>query len=186
MAKTIYIVLTETGSLLSRAIKLYTHDRFNHISIALDPGLQEMYSFGRKKESNPWIGGFVQEDIHSKLLRHAACAIYTYTISESQYLALRRELAYFKRYQHRFRYNFLGLICVPCQIRLKREHAFFCSQFIATLFSRAGIHHDLCPYFTRPGEFKMLPRAQLVYRGTIAHYQSIPGQARTPVLNNCL
>ena len=59
MSKTIYIILTETGSLLSRAIQVYTQKNFNHVSIAFDPELKEMYSFGRKYENNPLIGGFV-------------------------------------------------------------------------------------------------------------------------------
>ena len=115
MSKTIYIVLTETGSLLSRAIQMYTQENFNHVSIALDPELKEMYSFGRKQENNPLIGGFVQEDVHSKLLRKANCAIYEYKISDKQYEMLREEIAFFKRDQDKFKYNFLGLICVACR-----------------------------------------------------------------------
>lgn len=35
----------------------------NHVSIALDRELTEVYSFGRKQPDNPFIGGFVKEDI---------------------------------------------------------------------------------------------------------------------------
>lgn len=181
MSKTIYIVLTETGSMLSRAIKMYTQDNFNHVSIALDPELTEMYSFGRKKENNPLIGGFVREDVHSKLLRDANCAIYAYTLSDEHYIQLRMELDYFKRYQHRFHYNFIGLVCLACGIRLKREYAFFCSQFVATLFLRANIADDLCPYFIRPIDFKKLPNLQLIYRGQLKKYIFIP---RTKPMEN--
>lgn len=181
MSKTIYIVLTETGSVLSRAIKMYTQDQFNHVSIAFDAELTEMYSFGRKKENNPLIGGFVEENVHSKLFHNASCAIYAYTITDEQYIRLRYELDYFKQYRHQFRYNFIGLICIACRIRLKRETAFFCSQFIATLFLRAGIASDLCPYFIRPVEFKKLPGLQLVYRGKLRHYIFIP---RTEPMEN--
>ena len=45
--KKIYIVLTHTGTTLSKIIKTYTKDEFSHVSIALDNKLQEMYSFGR-------------------------------------------------------------------------------------------------------------------------------------------
>ena len=181
MSKTIYIVLTETGSLLSRAIQVYTQKNFNHVSIAFDPELKEMYSFGRKYENNPLIGGFVQEDVHSKLLRKSNCAIYEYTISDKQYENLRKEIAYFKRYQHKFKYNFLGLICFACRIRLKREYAFFCSQFIAFLFLRAGISMHLCPYFTKPTDFQQLQGARLCYKGKMKKYIFIP--RTTPMQN---
>ena len=181
MSRVIYIVLTKTSSVLSRAIQLYTRETFNHISIAFDADLKEMYSFGRKHENNPLIGGFVQEDINSKLLQQAECAIYEYVVSDEQYGLLRTEIAGFKRNQDRYRYNFIGLLCVPCRIRMKREHAFFCSQFIATLFLRAGIPAEVCPYFMKPSDFKHVNGLKLRYRGQLVKYMHIP---RTKPMQN--
>lgn len=174
MKKTIYIVLTETGSILSRAIQLYTKENFNHISIAFDADLKEMYSFGRRHENNPLIGGFVQEDVRSKLLRSANCAIYELEVSSEQYEKLRMEISHFKQHQAQYKYNFVGLLCVACKIRLKREYAFFCSQFIATLFLRTGITYNICPYFTKPTDFKNMQGFQLLYRGNLKEYMQIP------------
>ena len=56
--KKIYIILTFTGTALSRIIKLSTKDEFAHASIALDSELKEMYSFGRLNPYNPFFGGF--------------------------------------------------------------------------------------------------------------------------------
>ena len=50
--KKIYIILTFTGTALSRIIKMATKVEFAHVSIALDEELNEMYSFGR---INPYI-----------------------------------------------------------------------------------------------------------------------------------
>ena len=61
--KAIYILLTDTGTWFSRAIKLYTGAPYNHASIALDEELNELYSFGRKVYTNPFSAGFVQEHI---------------------------------------------------------------------------------------------------------------------------
>ncbi|USK36883.1 hypothetical protein LIS77_13090 [Cytobacillus firmus] len=57
----IYILLTDTGTLFTRLIKLYTKKPYNHASISIDPELKEVYSFGRKTAKNPFIGGFVKE-----------------------------------------------------------------------------------------------------------------------------
>ena len=59
--KKIYIVLTQTGTLLSRVLKRLTGAKYNHVSIALDEEFNEMYSFGRINPYNPFWGGFVKE-----------------------------------------------------------------------------------------------------------------------------
>lgn len=45
--KKIYIILTYSGTILSRLIKVYTREKYCHVSVALDENLNEMYSFGR-------------------------------------------------------------------------------------------------------------------------------------------
>lgn len=175
MGQVIYIVLTETGSILSRAIQLYTQENFNHVSIAFDRNLTEMYSFGRKFENNPFIGGFVQENIHSKLLRSANCAIYECNVTDEQYELLQQKIQFFKQHMDKFRYNFIGLIGVACRIKLEREWAFFCSQFIATLLKDAGFNLDgLCPYFMKPTDLGKLPYMHLCYKGELSRYVFIP------------
>lgn len=47
--KKIYIILTHTGTLLSKIIKMYTKDEYSHVSISLDSELEEMYSFRKAK-----------------------------------------------------------------------------------------------------------------------------------------
>ena len=65
----IYIVLTYTGTVLSKIIKLYTHCEFSHVSISLDKNLEHMYSFGRLNPYNPFKGGFVQEPVDKGTFR---------------------------------------------------------------------------------------------------------------------
>lgn len=44
--KKVYIVLTNTGTFLSRIVNVYTRKEFSHVSISLDENLNYMYSFG--------------------------------------------------------------------------------------------------------------------------------------------
>ena len=62
--KKVYILLTDTGTLFTKLIKLYTKKPYNHASISFDLELLEVYSFGRKTARNPFIGGFVKEDVN--------------------------------------------------------------------------------------------------------------------------
>jgi len=88
MAHTIYIVLTKTGTLLSKAIGMYTGREMNHASIAFDEGLYEMFSFGRRQLNNPLSGGFLREDAERGLFESADCVIYRCRISHYQYLEM--------------------------------------------------------------------------------------------------
>src|SRR5690554_5588184 len=82
--KTFYIILTDTGTFFTRMIKLYTKKPYNHASISFDSILKDVYSFGRKTPRNPFIGGFVKEDITGGIFKQARCAIYSCTATEEQ------------------------------------------------------------------------------------------------------
>ena len=45
---------------------------------------------------NPFIGGFVKENIRTGLFKHAKCAIYSCTVSEKQYQEMRRKIINFE------------------------------------------------------------------------------------------
>ena len=59
--KQIFIVITQTGTMLSRILKRITGAEYNHASLSLSRDLTRMYSFGRRHPYNPFWGGFVIE-----------------------------------------------------------------------------------------------------------------------------
>lgn len=171
MSKMIYIVLTKTKTVLSKAIQIYTQHDFNHVSISFDPKLKEMYSFGRKNINNPWIGGFVHENPSSTLLRESNCVILACPVTDQQYTLLKNRITYYKKNENEYKYNFIGLFGVACRVKIKRERAFFCSQFISTLFEEAGLPlYGKSPYFMQPNDFVHLPYLSFIYKGTIEDY----------------
>lgn len=54
--KKLYIVISQTGSIISKMLKAITGDQYNHVSISLDPRLRVMYSFGRLYPNFPFPG----------------------------------------------------------------------------------------------------------------------------------
>ena len=50
----LYIVISQTGTLLSRILKQITGAEYNHASISLPRDLERMYSFGRRHPYNPF------------------------------------------------------------------------------------------------------------------------------------
>ena len=65
MDRNVYVVVSQTGTILSRILKSITKKEYNHASISLNKNLAPMYSFGRMNPYNPVWGGFVLESIHA-------------------------------------------------------------------------------------------------------------------------
>lgn len=167
----IYIVLTNTGTVLGNCIKLYTKETYNHSSIVLDPNLKRVYSFGRKQVHNPFIGGFVREDFQQRFFDKTWAQIYRVELSQIQLEIIWQQLLAFKLRQEELRYNFLGLIGIACHQIWPRQDAYFCSQFIAYLLEQSTVVHFNKPcYLITPTDLiKSIP-AELIFEGAITDY----------------
>lgn len=170
MTHTIYIVLTKTGTLLSKAIGMYTGKAMNHASIAFDAELFEMYSFGRRQLNNPLSGGFLREDAESGLLETADCVIYRCVVSHYQFLEMMRIIHYMYWNRDRYKYNFIGLFGVMMQKEVRRERAYFCSQFVAMLLKVGGLPIYQSPALMTPHCIAQLPYLEQIFAGKLSDY----------------
>ena len=96
----IYIILTHTGTVLSRIIRCYTKDEYSHVSIALDKNLENMYSFGRLNPYNPFFGGFVHEKVNEgvyKRFKNTKTCIYSLEIEDSKYRKIEKTINKMKK-----------------------------------------------------------------------------------------
>ena len=122
--KKIYIVLTHTGTTLSKIIKTYTKDEFSHVSIALDNKLQEMYSFGRLHPYNPFWGGFVHEYIDKgtyKRFYKTMARVYSYEVTEEQYEKLKNNIKQIEANKEDYKFNIVGLVAVGFHKKIGKE-----------------------------------------------------------------
>lgn len=173
--RTIYFLFTDTGTYLSKAINYCTKQSLNHVSLGFDPELKEVYSFGRKQPRNPFIGGFVKEDIQSDFLRNSKCAIYSYTFTEEECDSILNNIKEIEEQQNDYKYNFIGLIGVLLQIEINRKSAYFCSQFVASMLQNANNFNLSKPAcFTTPADIRMQEGMQLVYEGKLGDYHPSP------------
>ena len=111
--KKIYIILSQTGTLFSRAIKLHTKDPYNHASISFDQDLENMYSFGRKRRYNPIDTGLIQENFNRGLFPyfpHARCCILEIPVTGEEYDVMYQVVEEFYRNKDNYRYNLLGVL----------------------------------------------------------------------------
>ena len=171
----IYILLTYSGSLLSKCINIYTKEPYTHVSIALDKDLHELYSFGRINPSNPIFAGFVKEDIVSGTYARfpeTRCRIYSLRVNDIQYKRLKKEINKFKINRDKYGYNLLGLFGVIFNIPIERRYSFFCSQFVATILNNSGIHlFDKFSALVSPRDFRKCKEFNLIYEGRLKRYK---------------
>lgn len=187
--KTVYILLTKTGTLFARFLHKMTGDEFTHVSIALDSDLRRLYSFGRRKYYNPIIAGFVKENIHTGVFGHnpyAPCALFELSVSDEVFSRIERRIEYMAENYGEYRYNMLGLATCSLGIAHRRSRHFLCSQFVADVLAESGaVQLPRDRSLMRPVDFLRLPQLRPIYRGALCNCVVNPGEdAGTQVAKN--
>ena len=184
--KKIYIILTHTGTILSKIIKNYTKDEFSHASIALDSDLKEMYSFGRLNPYNPFWGGFVHEGIEFgtfKRFKKTVCRIYTLDVTEEQYSNVKRLIEYIKNSKQLYKFNVIGLFAIGFNKRISFENSFYCAEFVKYVLDKSSIKNNL-PEMIKPEDFKYIKNADVVYEGLFREYPLYKEKINNSIENN--
>ena len=171
--KNVYIVLTYTGTIVSKIVKLYTRKEFSHVSIALDQKLEEMYSFGRLNPYNPFKGGFVREGINIgtfKRFKNTKSAVYSLSLTEEQYEEIKKIIQKMNKKHKLYKFNKIGLFAVAIHYKYERENYFYCAEFVKYLLEQAGINMNI-PEIVKPMDFKELDNLNLEYKGILRDYK---------------
>lgn len=167
----IYLLLTDTGTIFTRLIKLYTRKPYNHVSLSFDRELIEVYSFGRKNPKNPFIGGFLKEDIRGDLFQKATCSLYAIPVTEQQLDRLKVFMNQFEKERESYHYNLIGLLEIIFQTPISRTNHFFCSEFVASVLHKCGIlNFSKSVHLVTPYNFQIHDICQLTYQGELSHY----------------
>ncbi len=172
--RTIYIVVTRTNTIPSRAIRIYTGCPYNHVSLSIDSRLEDMVSFGRLYPSMPMPGGFVHEGKNKgffRRFRDTHCRVYSKKIGEWEY---QKFLHLLHKIENRScKFNHLGLLTLIAGIPLERKNAYFCSQFCGKMLNESGIHHFHKPFgLLQPADFCDLNGFTLLYEGPLHAFEN--------------
>ena len=169
--KKIYIVLTYTGTILSKIVKVYTRREFSHVSIALDEDLKEMYSFGRINAYNPFWAGFVHEDVNKgtfKRFKKTKARVYSLTVKDEKYEKVKEVIRDIQNNKLDYNFNILGLLGVVINYKVKRERYFYCAEFVKYVLEQSNICY--LPYIVKPEDFKEIDNLNVVYNGQLREY----------------
>ncbi len=169
----VYIVLSQTGTVLSRILKFYTHAPYNHSSIALSKDLDVMYSFGRLNPYNPFVGGFVQES-HAfgtfKRFKNTHVMVIEADVTPEAYAGLCTHIRAMLNARTEYHYNYLGLLLAALRIHRAKRNCYYCSEFVKAMAVRAGVEGaEAIPAIVKPMHLLRVPH-RTVYVGKLRDY----------------
>lgn len=170
----IYIMLTQTNTVFSKMIKLYTKAPYNHVSIGLDKNLNYLYSFGRRKLTKPWNAGLVKENIIGGVysaFKETECEVYKIDVTFKQFYEVSKHITSFLEEYEKYRYNFIGLIPMMLDLPYNRKYHFACSQFVSKILKESGVmNFEKDTSLVTPDDFRQINKMNLIYKGKLKDY----------------
>ena len=170
--KTIYILLTRSGTLLSKLVYAVTGASYTHASMAFDGELNCLYSSTRKNGYTMFPAGPSKEYLNKGVFRlrgDAPCALYALEVTDEAYVRARRRAEHMMARGELYRFNTLGLILCALHIRWQRRRHYFCSQFVSEVLQKSGALELPKPStLMHPSDYAELPELRCLYRGTLA------------------
>lgn len=179
--KSIYIILTQSGTGISKLIKLFTKEPYNHSSICIDESFNEFYSFGRKKANYVLPGGFVVENAFKHVFAKydkVPCLILKKDVTDEQYESLKGNINKFIENNNQFSYAIIGLLLANTNFTIVKDSKFFCSQFVATMLNNISIETPKIPAHMHPMDFTKIDNVQIIYEGELKNFCSMSIEER--------
>ncbi len=170
----IYIVLSQTGSIISKILKYFTKDKYNHVSISLDENLDEMCSFGRYYAHFAFWGGFVKESIDKGTFRkfkNTESLIIKLKASPEDICGVRDKINEMFSSKKKYRYDMIGVFLAKFGRNKKRKYRYYCSKFVKEILIMNNVlKREDCPEIMKPIDFEYIIGSEFVYEGNLHNY----------------
>lgn len=171
--KNVYIILSQSGTLISKALKFFSHDEFNHSSICIDDSFKKFYSFGRLKINNPLCGGFLIENAFTHVFgkfKKIPCMILELVISDEQFTIIENTINGFIEKPSKYKYDFANVILAKTPFSVKNKNEYFCSEFVGYVLEQANIKLPNVLTKIRPIEFTQIEDVKIIYKGELKEW----------------
>lgn len=171
-SKKVYIVLSQSYTILSRIIKNITKDKYSHVSISFNDKCTDMYTMGRRFTRWPFSGVYKNESIYRgvyNISKNAEILIYELDVEDIQYENIKRLLDEYGKNSKG--YNFIGLVLALFNKKLDRNK-YYCSEFIYKVLS----DDTVCIFqktddVVKPMDFEKIDNLKKVYEGKVNEYK---------------
>lgn len=140
-SKEIFVLLTDTKTLVSKVSRMVTGDPYNHVSLMLDDSFDSgIYTFSLGNGINGIKGGFLVEDRAN--LKGSHYSMYKMAVTLDVYEKIRVRINDYINGVQKTSYNHLGLFNAIFQKNIfKSEDAqtSICSEFVVEVLKFAGV-----------------------------------------------
>lgn len=169
----LYIVFSNTPCKMGSFIRAVTHGEYNHVSVALDEDLSEMYSFARLKRDTPFCGGFVHEGAERYRMkeRTADISICGIQVGEEGIEKVRNRIKNMEEQREVYLYNLISAMLVPLHKKAYARDSYTCVEFASAILKIAGVGL-LCECYSASELYAQLHDRE-VYRGEYPESASI-------------
>lgn len=166
----LYVLLTDTGSRFQRVAKHITKDPYNHVSLALDEDLDEIYTFSLYTEQNGFNGGFMRET--KEELDGSKYSLYRVAVDHESHTKVKDYLRGMVSSSANTTYSLKSLVNAMFQKEIfkdARETSMICSEFVSYVLDLAGIKlfKNKKLSLIKPYDFVKLKLLKFVRRGKI-------------------
>ena len=172
--KTIYVVLSDSGSIVSKLLRLFTKAKYNHVSLSVREDLSEMYSFGRRWKYWPFYGGYVKETPYTgvfSVFPKAEIAVLPFAVTDSQYEKIKEYLEEMYAVRRYFTYSWKGIFWAAFHKKCKRKYYYFCSEFVQEILEKFQVvAQGELPEIATPNDFFLQYEKTLSYVGLYRAY----------------
>ncbi len=162
----IYVVFSATPYQIGKLIRKFTKETYNHVSIALDPALLQLYGFARRYYHTPFYGGFVRESlsryhVKGKVTRVCICKL---PVTAAQYTELEALFQQMYTDADTYLYNHLSVLGALLHKPIRVKYAYTCVEFCVNILHKLGFVPDPNKYYT-VGNLEQLLTPYTVYTG---------------------
>lgn len=172
----LYIVLTRTNTGISKIIQIIKKDEYTHAAISLDKDLNHMYSFGRRRTYNPFIGRFNKEEMNEGIYKNCNTlpgAVIEVEVSQQQYERAKELVDHFISNSNSYKYNYMGLIYCLMDKEAYRDDKFLCSEFVYYILKESGVADLKIPRnLVRPQSLFNI-EGKVIYNGNLKELKPI-------------
>ena len=130
-----------------------------------------MYSCARKYTYSPIPAGIRNESFEKEFYnknQHIPCALYKLTVKKEIYYKAKFILESILNHSQDYKYNLMGLILCKLEVPYRRNHYYFCSEFVSEILAYSqAIELPKLPCLMKPSDYLLFEELECLYQGNI-------------------
>jgi hypothetical protein len=169
--KDIYILLTDTKTLVSKVSRMVTGDPYNHVSLMLTDNFDDgIYTFSLGNGINGIKGGFMVEDRAN--LKGSRYSMYRLGVTQGVYDKIKARVTDYVNGVEKTSYNHLGLFNAIFKkniFKSEDDQTSICSEFVVEVLKFSGVELFTKRFSSSVRPYEMIKSKLLKFhkRGTI-------------------